>query len=142
MTEEDLIRVARENVDTFTAGDWDGMKTTMTPDSVYDEFPTQRHVQGAEAIIEANRGWKQAFPDATGTVRNVLARDNLVAMEVTWQGTNTGPMESPSGAMPPSGRRAEVPAAMVMTFEGDKIKETRHYFDMMGLLKQLGASPQ
>jgi steroid delta-isomerase-like uncharacterized protein len=140
MAEEDLIRVARENVDTFTAGDWDRMRATMTPDSVYDEFPTQRHVQGADAIIEANRGWKQAFPDAKGSVRNAFAKDNLVALELTWQGTNTGPMESPSGAIPASGRQVEVPAAMVMTFAGDKIKDTRHYFDMMGLLKQLGAA--
>jgi steroid delta-isomerase-like uncharacterized protein len=142
MAEEDLVQVARENVDTFTAGDWDRMRATMTPDSVYDEFPTQRHVQGADAIIEANRGWKQAFPDAKGSVRSVVARDNLVALEVTWQGTNTGPMEGPTGTMPASGRRAEVPAAMVMAFEGDKIKETHHYFDMMGLLKQLGATSQ
>jgi hypothetical protein len=34
-----------------------------------------------------------------------------------------------------------VQAAMVMMFDGDKIKETRHYFDMMGMLQQLGAMP-
>jgi SnoaL-like polyketide cyclase len=116
------------------------MKTTMTPDSGYDEFPTQRHVQGDEAIIEANLGWKQAFPDAKGTVRNVLARDNLVAMDVTWQGTNAGPMESPSSATPPSARGSARRDGDDV--RGAKIKEMHHYFDAMGLLKQLGATPQ
>jgi hypothetical protein len=43
----------------------------------------------------------------------------------------------------PGSRRAaelqETPAALFLTFEGDKIKESRHYFDSMTLLKQIGA---
>jgi hypothetical protein len=29
-----------------------------------------------------------------------------------------------------------------MTFEGGKIKEPRHYFDMMAMLQQIGAMPK
>ena len=31
-------------------------------------------------------------------------------------------------------------AAVFLTFEGDKIKESHHYFDSMTLLKQIGAA--
>ena len=47
--------------------------------------------------------------------------------------------ESPEGTIPASGKRQETPAACFFTFEGDKIKESRHYFDSMTLLKQIGA---
>jgi len=33
-------------------------------------------------------------------------------------------------------------AAQIATIQGDKIKETHHYFDMMSLLQQIGAAPQ
>jgi limonene-1,2-epoxide hydrolase len=36
----------------------------------------------------------------------------------------------------------KIPAVQVVTVEGGKIKEKRHYFDMMGMLQQLGAIPQ
>lgn len=37
-------------------------------------------------------------------------------------------------------RRA--PAAFVLTFERDRIKESRQYFDSMTFLKQIGAQPE
>ncbi len=42
--------------------------------------------------------------------------------------------------IPPSGKRQTTRAAQVLTFEGDKIKESRPYFDMLSLLQQIGAS--
>jgi steroid delta-isomerase-like uncharacterized protein len=141
MAGEELIRVARENLEAFNADDWARMKATMTNNSVYEEFATQRRIQGADQIIEANRGWKKAFPDAKGTETAVLSGDNVVVQEITWAGTNTGPLEGPAGEMAPTGKLATVRAVMVSTFEGDKIKETRHYFDLMGMLQQLGAAP-
>jgi steroid delta-isomerase-like uncharacterized protein len=142
MAEQDILRVAQENIEAFDAGDWERQKATMTPDSIYQEFATQRRIQGVEQIIEANEGWRNAFPDAKGAVNKAVASGDTVTLEITWRGTNTGPMEGPSGAMPPSGKAVEVPAVMVLTFEGDKIRETHHYFDMMSLLQQIGAIPQ
>ena len=40
-----------------------------------------------------------------------------------------------------SGKRQVTQAAWVFDFEGDKIKESRHYFDMVTLLVQIGAMP-
>jgi ketosteroid isomerase-like protein len=61
---------------------------------------------------------------------------------VTWKGTHTGPLETAEGTMPASGKLQETPAAVFFAFEGDKIKESRHYFDSLTLLKQIGAQPK
>jgi steroid delta-isomerase-like uncharacterized protein len=131
--------VAREQVEAFSAGDWDRFRATLTDDSVYDELATQRHIEGADAIVDANRGWKEAFPDARGTVERAVESDGTVTLEITWEGTQTGPLEMPTGELPPSSRHAVVKAVEVFDVEGDKIRESHHYFDMMGLLSQIGA---
>ena len=60
-------------------------------------------------------------------------------LEITWEGTQTGAMVSPGGTIPPSGKKVTLQAAQVVTVEGGKVKETRHYFDMAGMLEQMGA---
>ena len=50
---------------------------------------------------------------------------------MTWKGTHTGPLGTAEGTIPASGKRQETPAAFFLTFESDKIKQSRHYFDSM-----------
>jgi hypothetical protein len=66
----DPIEVARDGVEKFNAGDWSGLRSTLTSDTVEDEFATQRRLEGPEAVVAAAEGWKRAFPDAHGTVRS------------------------------------------------------------------------
>ena len=139
MAEQDLIKIAREAVDAFNKSDWERTKALMTPDYLYNEVGTGRRIQGAEEVVGALQGWKQAMPDATGTVTNAYVSGKTVTLQVTWEGTHTGPLEGPSGTIPASGKRQVTPAAWILNFEGDKIKEGHHYFDMVTLLKQIGA---
>ncbi len=139
MAGQDLIKIAREVVDAFNTSDWERTKALMTPDYLYNEVGTRRRIQGPEEVVAALQGWKQAMPDATGTVTNAFASENRVALEITWEGTHTGPLEGPTGTIPASGKRQVTPAAWILTFEGGKIKESHHYFDMVTLLDQIGA---
>jgi len=133
--------VARQNVEAFNAGDWDGFRETLADECVYDEPATRRHLEGQDAVLEANRGWKQAFPDAHGTIERAMAENGTVTLEITWEGTQTGPLRTPAGEIPPSSRHVTVKAAQVFEIEGDRIRETHHYFDLMGMLEQVGAVP-
>ena len=137
----DLTSIAREAVEAFNASDWERSKAIMTPDYVYTELGTQRRIQGPEEVVAAMQGWKEAMPDAKGTVTNALASGNTVTLQVTWEGTQTGPLEGPTGTIPASGKRQVTPAAWILTFGGEKIKESHHYFDMVTLLVQIGAMP-
>jgi steroid delta-isomerase-like uncharacterized protein len=137
---QELVDVAREEVEAFNAGDWDRFKSTYASDAVYDELATNRHVEGAEEITRVNREWKEAFPDATGTVTSAAACGDTVTVEITWEGTQTGPLAGPSGELPASNRHAVVRAVQVLKVSDHQIKENHHYFDMMGMLQQLGAA--
>ena len=82
------------------------------------------------------------MPDVKGTVTNAFASGNNAVLEVTWEGTQTGPMDGPGGTLPPSGKRQTTRAAWVFEFDGDKIKESRQYFDMLSFMQQIGAMPR
>jgi steroid delta-isomerase-like uncharacterized protein len=138
----EMVKTARKQVEAFNSGDWDLLRGTLASDSRYDELGTQRKIEGPEKIIEVFRLWKAAFPDGAGTVTSAISSGNEVALEVTWTGTHTGPLETADGTIPASGKRQETPAAVFFTFEGDKIKESRHYFDSLTLLTQIGVQPK
>jgi steroid delta-isomerase-like uncharacterized protein len=134
------VDVARESIQTFSDGDFDRMRALLADDSYEEEYSTQQRHEGADAQVEAARGWKQAFPDGRGTVQNAYSDGNTVVLELTWEGTQTGPMRTPDGQeMPPSNRRGTVHACQVMEIEDGKITATRHYFDLMTVLQQIGA---
>ena len=142
VTADALVKIAREQVAAFSSGDWERLQAGLAADARYEELGTARTSNGPEQIVDLFKGWKQAFPDAVGTVTNAVASGEMVALEVTWNGTHTGPLTTAEGTIPASGRRQESPAAIFFTFAGDKIKASRHYFDLLTLLKQIGAEPK
>ena len=134
-------KVARGIVDAHSASDWAGVKNSLAPNSVYEEYGTRRRIEGSDAIVAALQGWKTAFPDVKGTVNNALASENAVALEVTWRGTHTGPLDTPNGSVPASGKAFTLLTAWTIDVENDKITSSRHYFDILTLLEQIGAAP-
>jgi steroid delta-isomerase-like uncharacterized protein len=141
MGEQDLIKIAKEAVESFNQDDL-GRASALLGTGVYNEVGTGRKLRGAAEILPALQGWRKAMPDVTGTVSKAVASGNTAVLEVTWEGTQTGPLDGPAGTLPPSGKRQVTPAAWVFEFEGDKIKESRQYFDMMSFMQQIGAMPQ
>ena len=142
MAEQDLTRMACDVVDAFNESDWERYRAQLTPNAVYNELGTQRSLKGPDGILEAMQGWKQAMPDVKGTVKNCVASGNTVTMEVSWTGTQTGPFVGAAGTIPASGKSQTTPSAWILEFDGDKIRESRHYFDMVTLLTQIGAMPK
>ena len=137
------VDVARESIDCFSSGDFDRLRSLLADDSYEEEYSTQRRLDGADAQIDAARGWKEAFPDGRGTLHAAHADGNTVTLELTWEGTQSGPMRTPDGGeLPPSNRRGSVNACQVMEIEDGKIKVTHHYFDLMTILQQIGAMEQ
>ncbi len=140
---QSAVDVARESIECFNAGDLDRLRALLADDSYEEEFSTQRRLEGVDAQVDAARGWKEAFPDGRGTIHAAYADGNTVTIELTWEGTQSGPMRTPDGQeLPPSNRHGAVKACQVIEVEDAKIKATHHYFDLMTILEQIGAMEQ
>ena len=132
--------VARESIECYSAGDFDRLRSLLADDFYEEELATQRRLEGVDARVEAARTWKQAFPDEHGTITGAYTSGNTVAIELTWEGTQSGPMATPDGrVLPPSNKPMSVKSVEVIEIEDGKIKVLRHYFDLMTILQQIGA---
>lgn len=136
-----LINAAKGMILAYNEKDWVKAKTTITPDFVYDEVATGRRTSGADAALEAWKGWAQAFPDSKATFQAAhTSDDGTVVLELTWKGTHKGPLQTPTGSIPPTGKGIEVRACAIVEVKGDKARLQRQYFDMATLLQQLGVA--
>ncbi len=135
---EKLINVVKEHINAFSVRDWKRYKDTVVPRFVYEEPATRLRVEGVDPVLKALETWTVAFPDMKGTIKNLLVQDNMVMAEIVWEGTHKGLFKSPLGEIPATGKKGTLNAINLFTFEGDKIREARHYFDLMTILNQLG----
>lgn len=131
----------RELLAAFTRKDWEAYKARLAPDAVYEETATHRRITGPEAIVEGLKAWTTAFPDVRSTVMSTTESQNEIMAEVTWEGTHSGPLTVSMGTIPPTGKVGHLRAVLVNVFVGDRVREIRHYFDLMDLLGQLGVTP-
>ena len=138
----DLTQASADLIDAFNEADWERFRGVLSPDTVYTETGTGRRVEGADAYVTLCQGWKVALPDVRGTIRGAIATEDQVAQEILWEGTHTGPMETPGGTLPPSGAQISVEASLWIRFDGDKAREVHHYLDVLSLLQQIGAIPR
>ncbi len=142
MSEKELIQTAQGFIEAFNRSDWEECKNTLASNSVYDEVGTSRRVEGVNDIITSLKGWKEAMPDVKGTVTNNIASGNSAVLEVTWQGTHTGPLQTPSGTIEATGKQQTTRSSFMMNFDGEKIEESKNYFDMLSFMQQLDVLPK
>ena len=68
-----------------------------------------------------------------------FASGDTAVLEIVWKGVHSGPLQTPTGIIPPSNKSIEMPACQVVQVEGGKVKSGSHYFDMLTMLTQIGA---
>ncbi|MDQ3222400.1 MAG: ester cyclase [Gemmatimonadota bacterium] len=138
---ETLSETAKATIQAYNDKDWNRARSLLTPDFVYDEVATGLKVEGPDEAIPAWKGWAQAFPDSKGTIHSALVSGSSVVLELTWKGTHKGPLQSPNGAIEPTGKPIELRGCMILELAGEKVRLERHYFDMATLFEQLGLRP-
>ena len=135
-----VVEIAKAAVNAYNDKDWSKAKDMLAADVVYDEKGTHRRIQGAGQIFEAWQGWAKAFPDSKATFVREFASGDTAVLELVWKGVHTGPLPTPTGIIPASNKPVEFPACEVVQVEGGKVKSVSHYFDMLTMLTQIGAT--
>ena len=137
-----MLDIVKKHLNDFNTSNWSGYKASYSPNANYQEMPSSDRIRGAEEITKAVQKWKRAFPDLKGTIKSSFVEGDKIVAEVEWEGTHNGPLEGPLGTIQPTGRRGKVAAALIHKIEGGKIVDTRHYFDILTILSQIGAVPR
>lgn len=128
--------MVKESIAAFTKGDLDRAVGVYAEDAETQD-PTGKY-KGKHEILKSLKVWHDAFPDAKGDVTNQFAEGDQVLSEVTFRGTQTGPLAGAMGIIPATGKPVELRLAIVSWFRDGKIQRERTYFDLATLTTQLG----
>jgi steroid delta-isomerase-like uncharacterized protein len=137
----DAASVASEFMEAFNRSDWNRFSELCAPDIRYIEKGTNRSAKGADGILQVAHSWKAAFPDIHGSIVTRANCGGTAVLEITWTGTNDGPIEMASGTLPATGKSVEFDDAQIYDVENGQIVEFRNYGDFVTMLSQLGVIP-
>ena len=138
MTNESIARALYGEL--FNKRDYDTSVAHVTDDFVVVSIPTGTTLRGKEGYRQFLSTWGTAFPDSTVKVNRLIDNGENIAVEFTGKGTHSGPLVTPMGVIPPSGKPVETSFCDVLSFRGGKLATVRSYFDVASLLRQIGAA--
>jgi hypothetical protein len=125
------------------AGDLDAFIDMMAPDCTWSTPNGQ--LTGRDELRGWLAPWIAGFPhQRRHDLDRVVEHEGTVYCEGRFVGVNEGPMESPEGVLPPTGRPLELRFALIV--EGDVAAQQATavslYFDQLDFLGQLGLLPE
>jgi len=92
-----------------------------------------------EAQERSQAAFLRAVPDISVEFTLILISGNYIVFEGVSQGTFTGPLASPEGDIPPTGKSVKNKFVFIVKVNADgMIEEDRTYFDNLSLMQQLG----
>jgi carboxymethylenebutenolidase len=140
-TRPDLAAVFDEHVaDEFERRDVDATMATMAEDPYVDHVPVMTGGVGRE---EVRRFYSDHFigkwpPDTEITQLSRTVGESQVVDELILSFTHDIEMDAILPRVPPTGRRVELPHAVVMAFEGGRVAHEHIYWDQATALVQVG----
>ena len=134
--------LARQFIEAINAADWGALTAIVADDLVRHSAATPGPaVRSRDDFVALQTESLASFPDQRVTIDALVAEGNLVAVRATYSGTNTGPLQLPTGEVPATGRRVELPFLGVLRIEEGQIREMWVEWDNAAMMAQLGLSP-
>lgn len=132
--------LARHIYDLFNENRFNEILGLATEDVEIVLVPFGQTFHGREGFREWMHSFKRAFPDLQITdITHQVATDDEVVNEFTARGAHRGPLMTPAGKVPPTGRWVEFKVCEVWGVRDGKLAIMRNYPDIASILRQLGA---
>jgi predicted ester cyclase len=131
-------KLMQEIYNLFSNDQFDAVLTRAADDVEIFFAPTEQRFQGHKGFKQFMMGFKGAFPNIKIIVKNQVVTEDTVVTEFTAVGAQTGPLMTPQGEIPPTGRTAEWPVCEVCRFRNGKLSGLNNYQDFGSVLRQLG----
>jgi len=133
MTRDEIVALVDRRTAAWAAHDAAGLAAIHAVNGVVVS-PTGGVLEGREEIERVYRLWLTAFPDITVQSSDLLIDGDRVAQVMRISGTHLGDFFG----MPPTNRRVELEAALLVTVRDGLIVEERRVYDFTGLVVQVG----
>ena len=142
MSVEENIRVANADFEALNAQDWDRYLGLHAESFVLYAPDSPEPRKGRAALREWIQGFVNAFPDLRAETVRSFGQGDWVCVEYNVSGTHKGPLAGPGGeAIPATNKPIRLPGTVVFKVEGGEITEAHEYYDILGMMAQLGLAP-
>ena len=100
-----------------------------------------RRAIGASQLGEVVLRIGKLLPDVHRELHRVTALEDVVAVELSIQGTFLGPLETPAGIVQPTGAKIDVPTADFWYLRDGKVETFNCYVGYSAMFAQMGVMP-
>jgi steroid delta-isomerase-like uncharacterized protein len=138
-TAKDLVGIVFEG---FNARDVDRVAAICAEDFTLEDIPAGLTLHGPAGMRLWLQTWIDAAPDAWATVERIFGEGSWVATEHHGTATHTGPLRTPTGEIPPTGRRLDLWFSENFEVRDGKLRRMRAYYDGAAVMRQLGLLPE
>jgi steroid delta-isomerase-like uncharacterized protein len=135
-----MIELLRKHLAAVQASDFDAVEADLAPGFEFEGVAIGRRGHRDEYLAQA-RKWMAAYPDLKATITSYYEAGDRIIAEIEWAGTNRGAIDLHSVRVPATNKAARVKGVMIYRIKDGKLVEMHNYFDLLGLLKQIGALP-
>jgi ketosteroid isomerase-like protein len=132
---EAIIRKAYQTAEDQDVAGW---IAAFTEDGTFTDESIPYTYRGPKELGLTVEVYAKAFPDMHRELHTVYVVGNIVIVQLSLQGTHTGPLELPEGTVPPTGKRMDAPCCDVFELVDGKIKRFDCYPSGTVIAKQLG----
>jgi steroid delta-isomerase-like uncharacterized protein len=101
---------------------------------------TGQTLTGRDGFRRFMERFVSASSDMKKHITNQVVSADQVVSEFTLRGTHDGPLRTPTGEIPPTGREIQLEVVEVIGVRNDKIAWIRNYSDTTTLMRQLGVA--
>jgi len=118
--------LARAVVDSWNLSDWVAYRALLADAFRYTEAASGHQIDDVDQVLAGWRRVKEAFPDASAEIIDILVRSDTTIVGVVWRATHTGPVRTTEGLESPSYKRIMVADVVALTWLDEKITAERH----------------
>ena len=139
MTPKELFLEAMRRQD---SGDHEGFLELQAVDCEWAVPGAQ--FNGRDAVRDWTAPFHEEFSDSRHEVTRIEELGDTAFVEGVWHAVNDGPLRTPQGEVPPTGRKVDLRFAVVIRRSPNaaQARSVHLYFDQLEFLGQLGLMPE
>jgi steroid delta-isomerase-like uncharacterized protein len=137
-TVDENVELVRDINNAFNERDLDRSLQYYASDIEWVDIPRQAVLRGPDVVRQWEEAWITAFDDGRVENLRIHGQGDVVTAEFNGRGTHTGPLVTPAGEIPATGRSVDLPFCQIFELRDGRVARCTNYYDSATMLSQLG----
>ncbi len=138
ITEEEAQHIIGLILEIFNEGNLALVDELYDPEFVRHDRGLPEDIKGLDAFKDYVTSLRTAYPDFEATVDEAIVKGDKIITRWTVIATNTGPLQTPLGELPPTNKKMSVLGAEIISIVDGKITEDWVFYNQLYSYMQLG----